>query len=376
MAGKPHDHRDGEHDGHGHADHDHDADSEQAPHAQSGHAGHGHDDPVHHHDGHAEEGDHGHDHGDRGHGGHGHRGHGHGGHGHAHAPADFGKAFAVGITLNLGFVIVEAIYGTLSNSLSLLADAGHNFGDVLGLVLAWGASVLVKKMPTQRRTYGLRRTSILASLVNALILLFATGAIAWEAIGRFAHPEPVASGVVMAVAAVGIAVNGFSAWLFASGSDDVNIRGAFLHLASDAVVALGVVVAAVVMRYTGWQWLDPAVSLAIVVAIAIGTWGLLRESVDLALDAVPRHIDPAKVESWLAALPGVEAVHDLHIWGMSTTEAALTVHLVRPNPDIDDMLLARIHRELRSQFRIDHVTVQFERGRGDFPCEQAPGHVV
>ena len=308
------------------------------------------------------------------------RDHGHGhehSHSHSHAPANFGRAFAIGIALNLGFVIVEAIYGWIAHSLALLADAGHNLSDVLGLVLAWGASILVRRIPSQRRTYGLRRSSILVSLFNAVILLFAIGAIAWEAIGRLGHPQPVASGIVMAVAAVGIAINGITAWLFAAGrTGDVNIRGAFLHMAADAAVSLGVVLAALAMRYTGWLWLDPVVSLAIVVVIAVGTWGLLRESLDLALDAVPDRIDPEQVEDWLASLPGVIAVHDLHIWGMSTTEAALTVHLVKPDARIDDALLARINKELRARFGIDHVTVQFELGDEAHPCGQAPVSAV
>ncbi len=261
----------------------------------------------------------------------------------------------------------------IANSLSLVADAGHNFSDVLGLILAWAASVLVRRLPTQRRTYGLRRSSILVSLFNALVLMIGIGGIAWEAVQRLGHPEAVASNVVMTVAAIGIAVNGFSAWLFAAGREgDVNIRGAFLHMASDAMIALGVVIAALAMKVTGWAWLDPVVSLAIVLAIAWGTWGLLRESLDLALDAVPRRIDPVRVEAWLAGLPGVHAVHDLHIWGMSTTEVALTVHLVKPDASIDDALLAHIHGGLRERFGIGHATVQFELGDEAHPCGQAP----
>lgn len=292
--------------------------------------------------------------------------------GHGHAPASFGRAFAIGITLNLGFVVVEAIYGAIAHSLALLADAGHNLSDVLGLVLAWGATALVRRLPTRRRTYGLRRTSILASLFNALLLLIAISVIAWEAIGRFQNPEPVSSGVVMGVAGVGVVINAITAWLFMSGSKgDLNIRGAFLHMAADAGVSLGVVLAAMAMRYTGWLWLDPAMSLAIVVVIAIGTWGLLRDSVNLALDAVPQGIDPEEVEAYLAALPGVSAVHDLHIWGLSTTEAALTVHLVTPDRSIDDALLARINAELKSKYAIGHTTVQFECGDTAHPCGQA-----
>lgn len=295
----------------------------------------------------------------------------------SHAPADFGRAFAIGIILNLGFVIAEAVYGKLANSLALLADAGHNLSDVLGLALAWAATILVRRLPTARRTYGLRRSSVLAALVNAVLLLLVACAIAWEATQRLPSPEPVANGTVMAVAGAGILVNGITAWLFSSGRrGDVNIRGAYLHMAADAAVSAGVVVAALAMRFTGWLWLDPVVSLVIVLVIAVGTWGLLRDSVNLALDAVPGHIEPAEVEAYLAALPGVVAVHDLHIWGMSTTEAALTVHLVKPDANIDDALLSRINREMHERFSIDYCTVQFERGDAAHPCGQAAATVA
>ena len=287
----------------------------------------------------------------------------HGGHGHSHGPANFGRAFAFGIALNLLFVGIETLYGLLTNSLSLLADAGHNLSDVLGLVLAWIASVLAQRVPTARRTYGLRRSSILASLANALLLLVAVGGISWEAFVRLQHPEPVASGTVMLVASVGILINGLTAWLFASGSkSDLNVRGAFLHMAADAAVSAGVVFAALAMRYTGWLWLDPATSLAIAAVITVGTWSLLRDSIDLSLDAVPRHIDPAAVEAFLRSLPGVVDVHDLHIWAMSTTEVALTVHLVKPDARVDDALLERIGHELAEHFGIGHATVQLELG--------------
>jgi cobalt-zinc-cadmium efflux system protein len=289
----------------------------------------------------------------------------HGGHGHSHGPTDFGRAFAFGIGLNLLFVGIEALYGWLSNSLSLLADAGHNLSDVLGLGLAWIATILAKRVPTARRTYGLRRSSILASLGNALLLLAAVVGICWEAVLRLRQPEPIASGTVMLVAGVGILVNGLTAWLFASGSKgDLNVRGAFLHMAADAAVSAGVVLAALAMRYTGWLWLDPATSLAIALVISVGTWGLLRDSVDLSLDAVPRHIDPAEVEAYLASLPGVLAAHDLHIWAMSTTEVALTVHLVKPDAVVDDALLSQIGGELATRFGIGHATVQLELGDG------------
>ena len=298
-------------------------------------------------------------------------------HDHSHAPKNFDRAFAIGIALNVGVVVVEVIFGLLSNSLALLADAGHNLSDVLSLLFAWGASVLVRKLPTQRHTYGLRRTSILAALINALVLLVAVGAIAWEAILRFGHPEVVASDTVIWVASVGIVINGFTAWLFMSGQkQDMNIRGAYLHMMADAAVSLGIVLAAIAIKFTDWLWLDPFMSLVVAVIIGIGTWGLLRESLSLALDAVPANIHPAKVEAYLAGLPGIEAVHDLHIWAMSTTEIALTVHLIKPDAVIDDLLLVQINNELRELFGIQHTTVQFERGNTSHPCKQAPEEVV
>lgn len=298
-------------------------------------------------------------------------------HDQSHVPKNFDRAFAIGIALNVGFVVVEVIFGLLSNSLALLADAGHNLSDVLSLLFAWGASILVRKLPTQRHTYGLRRTSILAALINALVLLVAVGAIAWEAILRFGHPEVVASDTVIWVASVGIVINGFTAWLFMSGQkQDMNIRGAYLHMMTDAAVSLGVVLAAIAIKFTDWLWLDPFMSLVVAVIIGIGTWGLLRESLSLALDAVPANIHPAKVEAYLAGLPGIEAVHDLHIWAMSTTEIALTVHLIKPDAVIDDLLLVQINNELRELFGIQHTTVQFERGNTSHPCKQAPAEVV
>ncbi len=312
---------------------------------------------------------HGHEH-DEQHG-HAHADAGARGHAHAHAPASSGRAFAVGIWLNLAFVLIEAIFGWLSNSLALIADAGHNLGDVLGLALAWIATVLVRRRPTQRRTYGLSRTSILAALANGLLLLAASGAIFFEALMRLGSPQPIASGTVMLVAAIGIAINGFTAWLFAAGSQsDLNIHGAFLHMAADAAVSAAVVLGALAMLYTGWLWLDPVLGMLIAVVIVAGTWRLLRDSVNLALDAVPAHIDAAAVEAYLAGLPGVLAVHDLHIWGMSTTEAALTVHLVKPDARVDDASLARIRADLREKFAIGHSTVQFELGDAAHPCSQ------
>lgn len=334
------------------------------PHDHSGH------DHKHDHDHH----DHDHAHG-HGHHHHGHS-HGPGGH-HHHAPKDFGRAFAIGVALNLGFVLVEAGAGLITHSLALLADAGHNLSDVLGLLLAWGAAVLAKRAPSARRTYGLRKGTILASLANAALLLLAVGAIAWEAVRRFGSPEPVQTGPVMIVAAIGIAINTATALMFMKGAeDDLNVRGAFLHMAADAAVSAGVVVAALAMGLTNWLWIDPVVSLAIVVVIVMGTWGLLRDSLDMALDAAPRGIDPGKVREWLAGRPGVSEVHDLHIWAMSTTETAMTAHVVRPLDDSHDQFLHDACAELASRFKIGHVTIQVETSHGAHRCALAPEGVV
>jgi len=275
----------------------------------------------------------------------------------------------VGIVLNLGFVVVEFIYGQLAHSLALVADAGHNLSDVLALLLAWGAMVLARRRPTPGRTYGMRRSSILAALVNAVVLLVAVGAIAWEAVRRFGAPSPVAEKTVIWVAAIGIVINAGTALLFLSGrKGDLNIRGAFLHMAADAGVSLGVVLAGVAILATGWWWLDPVVSLVIVGVILIGTWDLLRDAVNLALDAVPEGVDLPGVRQYLAGLPNVVDVHDLHIWGMSTTETALTAHLVMAEAVCDDAFLARIEGELHTLFGIEHATIQVETGNPAYPC--------
>lgn len=297
------------------------------------------------------------------------------GHGHT-APKDFGLAFAVGITLNLGFVIIEAVYGLLSNSMALLADAGHNFSDVLGLLIAWGAAVLSKRKPSGRYTYGLRSSSIIAALINALLLLIAIMVIAYEALGRIAAPEPIAGRTVITVAAIGIVINTLTALMFMRGSkQDINIRGAFLHMAADAAVSIGVVMAGFVILKTGWLWIDPAVSLAIVAVIAVGTWGLLRDSVNLSLHAAPPGIDRDRVEEFLLERPGVAGIHDLHIWPMSTTETALTVHLLLPSGYPGDSFARGIASELEARFGIGHATMQIETDDGA-DCALEPDHVV
>ena len=309
---------------------------------------------------------------------HSHRDHGPS-HGHVHGATDrFDLAFALAAVLNLGFVATEAGFGLAANSVALLADAAHNFGDVLGLLLAWGAASLGRRGPTRRRTYGFGRSSILASLANAVLLLVGVGAIAAEAIQRLLGsiaPAPVASRTIMAVAAVGIAVNGMTALLFARGRHgDLNLRAAFLHMAADAATSAGVVAAGLAILLTGWQWLDPAASLAIALLILLSTWGLLRESANLALDTVPVGVDRDAIEDYLRALPGVTAVHDLHIWGLSTTEIALTVHLVRPGSGTDDSLLTDAADQLRRRFGIGHPTFQIEDGAE--ACALEPDHVV
>lgn len=290
---------------------------------------------------------------------------------HSHEPANYSRAFAIGIALNGGFVICEAVFGILSHSLALLADAGHNLSDVLGLLLAWGASILARRPTTPRYTYGLRRSSILAALLNSIFLLLAIGAIAWEAIQRFFEPSPVRGDMVIGVAAVGIAINTATALLFMSGrKGDLNIRAAFWHMASDALVSLGVVLAGIGIMATGWLWFDPVVSLIIVAAIVVGTWELLKDSVNLALDAVPEAIEPLAVQTYLSELLGVAQVHDLHIWGMSTTEIALTAHLVIPEGHPGDAFLAKVTHDLHDRFGIEHATLQIETGSSGNLCSQ------
>ena len=308
---------------------------------------------------------------------HGHA-HAHGDHGgHSHAPATFGRAFAIGVALNGVYVIAEAIFGVMANSLALISDAGHNLGDVLALALAWGATRMARRPPGGRYTYGMSGASILAALANAVMLLVVTGAIAWAAILRLGHPEPAAGATVMIVAGVGVLINGVTAFMFASGrKGDVNIRAAYMHMAADALVAAGVVVTGALIAVTGWMWLDPVASLVIGVVIVAGAWSLLRESLDLALGAVPPGVDQAAVRDYLASLPGVTEVHDLHIWGMSTTGTALTAHLVRPSAELDDTLLHEACHALETRFKVHHATLQIERGDHGEPCHLADEAVV
>jgi cobalt-zinc-cadmium efflux system protein len=300
---------------------------------------------------------------------HDHEGHTHCAGQHHGSPNTQGGVFIAAIILNTAFVAIEFTFGLLANSTALMADAGHNLSDVLGLILAWGAAILARQTPSERYTYGLRSTTILAALCNAMFLLIACGGIAWEAMQRFAQPAPVAGLTVTLVAAVGIVVNGLSAWLFLKGSkNDLNIRGAYLHMAADAAVSLGVVIAGIALHLTGWNWLDSAISLVIVAVIVAGTWGLLRQSVHLALNAIPSDIDAAAIAEYLRQCPGVREIHDLHIWGMSTTESALTVHLVMPEGYPGDTFMDSITQTLKERFAIQHSTLQIEQGTTEHAC--------
>jgi cobalt-zinc-cadmium efflux system protein len=289
---------------------------------------------------------------------------------HYHAsPNNQGRVFVTTIILNMTFVVIEFAYGFIANSTALIADAGHNISDVLGLILAWGAVILTRKPPSKRYTYGLRSTSIMAALANAMLLLVACGAIAMEAIERFSQPPTVAGLTVTIVAAVGIVINALSAWLLMKGGkEDLNIRGAYLHMAADAAVSLAVVIAGIAMFYTGWFLLDPIISLVIVIVIVIGTWSLLRDSMRLALSAVPAKIDAPAIDAYLRQLAGVTEIHDLHIWGLSTTESALTVHLVMPNGHHGDIFLDETVQTLEERFFIHHSTLQIEQGTTNHSC--------
>ena len=293
-------------------------------------------------------------------------------HHHHHAPPDYSRAFAAGVALNLAFVVVEVVFGILSNSLALLTDAGHNLSDVLGLLLAWGAAALAAKRPSTRRTYGYSRATIIASLFSGLLLMGAVGAIGWEAFNRLLEPAAPAGGTIMIVAAIGVVINTATALLFLSGKDsDLNIRGAFLHMAADAAVSLGVVASGALILFFGFGWIDPLISLVIAAVIFLSTWGLLRDSLNLAVDAVPRNVDPGAVRAYLAGLPGVRAIHDLHIWPMSTTDTALTAHMVMDVFPANDQFLEQIAAVLQERFAIKHPTIQLERHDSDVVCRQA-----
>jgi cobalt-zinc-cadmium efflux system protein len=308
-----------------------------------------------------------------------HHGHEHGhslGHAHVHSPTNFGRAFALTTGLNLALVVVQVAYGLAAGSMALLADAGHNFGDAIGLVLAWVAYTLGRVRSSERFTYGFRSASILAAFANAILLLVATGAITWEAVRRFADPPQVAGTTVMIVAAAGIVINGLSAWILMAGQkDDLNIRGAFLHLVADAAVSVGVVLAGALILATGWNWIDPAVSLVIAVVIVWGTWSLLRESFELSMQAVPKGIVLAEVRTYLEGLPGIADVHHLHVWAMSTTETALTVHLAFAGGHPGDAFLQGVSDDLRRRFNIHHPTIQIEIGEGAACAIEEPGLV-
>jgi cobalt-zinc-cadmium efflux system protein len=286
----------------------------------------------------------------------------HADHAHAHEQKGFSRAFAVGIALNTAFIIAEIIYGMQADSLSLMADAGHNASDVLGLCLAWGAMILSRKRASDRYTYGLQSASIMAALANALMLLFALAGIGYEAYMRFQSPALPATETVMWVAGAGVLINGLTAWFFHTGSHDLNIRGAFLHMAADAGISAGVVLCAFTIAHTGWLWLDPAVSIAIVLIILTSTWKLFEDSLRLILHAVPRQVDMAALRSYLQSLPAVKEIHDLHVWAISTTGTALSAHLVIPTGHPGDAFLHSIRHELEHRFNISHATIQIEMG--------------
>ena len=294
-------------------------------------------------------------------------------HEHSHAPKTYNRAFLIGTGLNISFVLIEAWFGLLTNSLALLADAGHNLSDVLGLLLAWGASYLVQRPPNRKYTYGFRRSSILAALINAILLLLTMGGITWEAIQRLQKPTAIAGGTVILVAGIGVVINTITALLFLSGRDkDMNIRGAFLHMAADALVSVSVVLAGIAILLTGWLWFDPVISLVIVVVIVMGTWNLFKDALELILDGVPKQIELIAVRTFLQELQGVTQVHDLHIWAMSTTETALTAHLVIPKGYTGDRFLTDTCKALHTNFGIDHSTLQIESGFPDYPCHLEP----
>jgi len=291
-------------------------------------------------------------------------------HDHSHTIGNYNRAFGIGIALNVIFVIIEVVYGLSANSLALLADAGHNLSDVLSLLLAWGAGFLALKKPTQQHTYGFRRVTIMASAISAVLLLAALGGIVVEAVGKLSHPQPSSGIIIIVVAAIGVVINGITALMFMSGQKhDLNIKGAYLHMATDAAVSLGVVVAGFMIMFTGWLWLDPVISLAIVAIVMIGTWSLLRDSLNLSIDGAPKTIDVTQVKELLTGFKQVKQIHDLHIWALSTTEIALTVHLITAQDKIDNELLKQIEHSLHEKFNINHITIQVEQANSDYNCK-------
>ena len=352
--------------------HDHGADHSRSADSHSSHVDHNHGSHADH-----SHSDHNHgSHAGHSHSAHNHAGHSHSGHSHAHAPAPgHGRAFALAVGLNVAIVLVQAVYGVIAHSTALLADAGHNLSDVLGLLLAWGATWLAARRPSARYTFGYGSSSILASLANAGLLLFACGVIVAEAIGRLMNPAPVAGLVVFVVAAVGVVVNGFSAWLFMRGQkEDLNIRGAFLHMAADAAISAAVAISGLVILYTNWTWLDPVMSLFVVAVVVVGTWGLLRDSVRMALDAVPPGVSLQDIRDYLAEQPGVTDVHDLHVWALSTTGNALSAHLVMPAGHPGDESIDAIVVTLRERFSMQHATLQVDLGTTEHRCAMDHPH--
>ena len=290
-------------------------------------------------------------------------------HNHHHEVNNYNRSFAIGIALNVIFVIIEVSYGLVADSLALIADAGHNLSDVMSLLLAWGASYLATKHPTHKRTYGLRKVTIMASLLSAVLLLVALGGIAWESIERLSSPQPVDGVIIIAVAAIGVVINTATALLFVKGQKhDLNIRAAYLHMAADAAISLGVVIAGIAIIITGWLWLDPLISLFIVGVILLSTWHLLKDSIDLSIDAVPQGIDVSDIKSYLSGLKNVSDIHDLHVWALSTTETALTVHLVTTHESIDNCFLQEVQEYLHQHFNIAHTTIQIENETDAYTC--------
>ncbi len=286
-----------------------------------------------------------------------------------HEINNYNRPFAIGIALNVIFVIIEVSYGIVADSLALIADAGHNLSDVMSLMLAWGANYLATKYPTQKRTYGLRKVTIMASLISAVLLFVALGGIAWESIERLSSPQPVEGVIIIVVAAIGVVIDTATALLFVKGQKhNLNIRAAYLHMAADAGISLGVVVTGIAIMMTGWIWLDPLISIFIVVVILLGTWNLFRDSIDLSIDAVPQGIDVSEIKNYLLRLDNVSDMHDLHVWALSTTETALTVHLVTTHELIDNCFLEKVQQYLHEHFGIAHVTVQMEKEASDYSC--------